>query len=245
MADVDDLLVAGIKSLGPRPADDAHQGAKNPWVSKLSNILAVAFAAELRRRGMVEARPMGDGELGGVSGAERRLAGGLGAKKVDVTWATEESGLMFAASVKTIMYRDAQSRAYQKNLINRRNDLLMEAVTLHRRFPYAVVTAFFFLDIGAASDGTDRRKSTFENVFPRFRLFTGREDPADREEQFEGLYVILLDANAFNPSFTCYEVSDPTTPVELSAVLDRMVDLTAERNFDLYEVVEGVIRKTR
>lgn len=242
MADIDDLIVAALKGLGPRPDDDQPQGLKNPWVSKLSNVLAVAMAEALRRRGMIEARPVGDGELG-ISGAERRLAGGVGAKRVDVTWATEESGLIFAASIKTIMYRDAQSNAYQKNLTNRRTDLLMEAVTLHRRFPYAVVTGFFFLDIGAAHDSTKRRKSTFQNVFPRFRLFTGRKDPADREEQFEGLYVVLLDANKFNPSFTCYEVNNPDVPIEISEAMDKMIELTAERNFDLYEIVDGNIRK--
>ncbi len=36
-------------------------------------------------------RPSPPGEFD-KSGAERRMAGGIGAKKVDVTWATEESG---------------------------------------------------------------------------------------------------------------------------------------------------------
>lgn len=34
------------------------------------------------------------------SGAERRMSGGIGAKKVDVTWATEEGGLLLALSIK-------------------------------------------------------------------------------------------------------------------------------------------------
>lgn len=240
MARIDDLLVAAVKSLGPRPGDDAHQKEKNPWVGRLSNVLALAFADELRQRGMREARPASPGELGG-SGAERRLAGGIGAKKVDVTWATEESGLMFAASVKTIMYRDQKTANYQKNLTNRRGDLLVEAVTLHRRFPYAVLSGWLFLDVGAMDDGTERRKSTFENVFPRFRLFTGRQDPAGREEQFERLFVLLLDANRFQPSIKCHEVNDPDSLVSIGEALDELVDLTAERNFDLYEAQNGEI----
>jgi len=87
VARIDDLLIAAIKAAGPKPADDAPQGIKNPWVGKLSNTLAMAIAQELRHRGMKEARPATPGELG-LSGAERRLAGGIGAKKVDVTWAT-------------------------------------------------------------------------------------------------------------------------------------------------------------
>ncbi|ALL79809.1 hypothetical protein AD006_28940 (plasmid) [Pseudonocardia sp. EC080610-09] len=210
----------------------------------MSNTLALAIGQELRARGMAGARPAPDGEVG-VSGAERRLAGGIGAKKVDVTWATEESGLLLACSVKTIMFRDGVGGHFQKNLTNRRGDLLFESTTLHRRFPYAVVAGFFFLDAGAAGDGTTRRKSTFENVFPRFRLFTRRSDPADREEQFERLYVLLVDSNPFTPAITCYEVNNPDEPVELEQVFDELVELLAERNFDMYEAIEGQIRRLR
>jgi hypothetical protein len=193
---------------------------------------------------MVGARPGPPGEVG-TSGAERRLAGGIGAKRVDVSWATEESGLIFACSVKTIMYRDGKSNAYQKNLTNRRGDLLVESVTLHRRFPYAVIAGFLFLDHLAASDHTPRRKSTFENAFPRLRLFTRRPDPAGREEQFERLYLLLVDSNPFQPKITAYEVNDPTTPVDLDAAFNDLINLLAERNFDLYEAVgDGTIRRT-
>lgn len=191
---------------------------------------------------MKEARPGPPGEVG-LSGAERRLAGGIGAKKVDVTWATEESGLILAISVKTIMYRDGKTQQYQKNLTNRRGDLLVEAVTLHRRFPYAVLAGFLFLDHHAATDGTARRKSTFENAFPRLRLFTRRPDPSGREEQFERLYLLLVDSNPFQPTVMAYEVNDPDTPVDLDTALNDIVQLVAERNFDLYEATDdGNIR---
>lgn len=242
MARIDDLLINAIKAAGPKPADDAPQAVKNPWVGRLSNTLALAIAEELRQRGMKEARPAGPGELG-LSGAERRLAGGIGAKKVDVTWATEESGLILACSVKTIMFRDGKTGQYQKNLTNRRGDLLVEAVTLHRRFPYAVIVGFLFLDHLAAEDGTARRKSTFANAFPRLRLFTRRPDPAGREEQFERLYLLLVDSNPFQPQVTGYEVHDSQTPVSLNEALDDIVNLIAERNFDLYEAPgDGQIR---
>ncbi len=77
--------------------------------------MALAVSSELRERGMDGARPTGPGESG-TSGAERRLAGGIGAKKVDVTWATEESGLILAVSVKTILFRDGKTLNFQKNL---------------------------------------------------------------------------------------------------------------------------------
>jgi hypothetical protein len=43
------------------------------------------------------------------------------------------------------------------------------------------------------------------------------QDPAGREEQFERLYLLLLDANPFTPRI--------------------------ERNFDLYEAADGGIHK--
>ncbi len=244
VARIDDLLIEAIKAAGTKPDDTASQPDKKAYSERLSNTVARAIAEELRQRGMAGARPGPPGEVG-VSGAERRLAGGIGAKKVDVSWATEESGLLLACSVKTIMFRDTRSNAYQKNLINRRGDLLIESTTLHRRFPYAVVAAFLFLDIGAASDDTARRRSTFENAFPRLRLFTRRGDPAGRDEQFERLYLLLVDSNPFAPKLSCWEVHHREDEVELSSAFDDMIDLLAERNFDLYEALgDGTIRRS-
>lgn len=244
MARVDDLVLAALKNLPAKPEDTASQPEKRRYSELMSAALALAFAEELRHRGMPEARPAGPGEVGG-SGAERRLAGGIGAKKVDVTWATEESGLILGISVKTISFRDARSRNFQKNLTNRRGDMLIESVTLHRRFPYAVLCGLLFLDKDARHDATTRRGSTFANAFPRLRLFTGRSDPAGRDEQFERLYLLLVDANPFTPGLECFHVSDPDHPVDLDTIMGELVTLVAERNFDLYEEDGlGSIRKT-
>jgi hypothetical protein len=208
----------------------------------MSAAVALALADELRHRGLKGARPAGPDEAG-RSGAERRMSGGLGAKKVDVTWATETDGLLLAISVKTINFKDEGTGNYQKNLTNRRSDMLMEAVTLHRRFPYAVLAGFFFLDRGAASDGTARRRSTFENAHARLRLFTGREDPSGREEQFERFYVLLIDASQSRVDIQCYPVGSPEESVPLSAALDDLLRLTAQRNPDFYEFEDGRLMK--
>ena len=197
MAEIDDALAEALATLPPKPGDEAPQAAKKRYSELVSQQVALALGTELRRRGLKEARPGSGAEAG--AGAERRMAGGLGAKKVDVTWATEESGLLLGISVKTINFRDSKTRNFQKNLVNRRGDMLMEAVTLHRRFPYAVLAGFFFLDSEAANDGTEKRRSTFLNAHARLQLFTGRNDPADREEQFERFYLILLDSARTGP----------------------------------------------
>ena len=238
MARIDDLLCEALKMLPPKPADTALQSAKKRYSELVSQRVALAVAQELRNRGLKEARPAGEGGLGD-SGAERRMAGGLGAKKVDVTWATEEAGLLCAISVKTINFRDGKTNNFQKNLINRRGDMLMEAVTLHRRFPYAVLAGFFFLDKGAADDGTSKRRSTFANAHSRLQLFTGRNDPAGREEQFERFYVILLDATPTDASLRAYAVGRPDEAIPLGEILDDVLRLVAQRNPDFYEFVDG------
>lgn len=244
MARIDNLLTQALKSVGPKPADSDTREAKQKYSQKVSEVFAQALAEELRERGMDGARPAPPGVLG-ASGAERRMAGGLGPKKVDVSWATEEAGLLFAVSVKTINFRDKTSGNYQKNLTNRRGDMLFEAVTLHRRFPFAVLAGFMILDAGAAQDATASRQTTFENAHSRFRLFTDRDDPAGRDEQYERLYIVLLDANQFQPSVKAYPVGDPAAPTSLSNIFDELVELVATRNPDSYEAVSGALKKLR
>lgn len=235
---IDEAIVSALRTLPPKPDDDAPRDPKQKYSQKVSEVVAVTLGRELRQRGMREARPASPGELD-ASGAERRMAGGIGAKKVDVTWATEESGLLLGISIKSINFRDKKSGNYQKNLTNRRGDMLMEAVTLHRRFPYAVLAGFFFLDKGAAGDETAKRRSTLVNAHSRLKLFTGRDDPADRDEQYERLYLVLMDATPFGAGTQVYEVGKADRVLTFAAVFDDLAQLVAERNPDFYEAVEG------
>ena len=239
---VDKLFAAGIKALPAKPPDSAAPATKKNWTEKVSNAVAMACAEELRARKLKGALPAPPGTVG-ASGAERRMSGGIGAKQVDVTWATEESGLILAISVKSIMFRSKNTNNFQKNLTNRRGDMLFESVTLHRRFPYAVLGGFFILDKGAAADQTARRRSTFENAHQRFALFTGRDDPAGRDEQYERLWIVLLDANPFNPTFDVYAVPDFKKKVSLDAAFDELIGIVPDRNPDFYEEQSGTLRK--
>lgn len=173
------------------------------------------------------------------------MAGGIGAKKVDVSWSTETSGLILAMSIKTINFPDPRTRNFQKNLTNRRGDMLYEAVTLHRRFPFAVLAGFLFLDWRAASDGSPQRNSTLLNAHQHLRLFSGRRDPGDREEQLERAYIVQYDLTGAAPAIEAREAGWPTSPpLTLDEILDDLLELVAERNADLYEVQDGHIRHT-
>src|SRR5438034_4476365 len=210
-----DRLVAALKTLPPKPPDTADRGVKQRYSQKFSETVAVFSAEELRNRGLMGARPGLPGEMG-VSGAERRIAGGVGAKKVDVTWATEESGLLLAVSVKSIHFRDQKSNTFQKNLTNRRGDMVFESLTLHRRFPYAVLGGFLFLDHEAEHDGSNIRRATFLNAHHRLRLFTGRSDPAGRDEQYERCYIALVGGNRPAPSARFFLAGKPDEEVTLA-----------------------------
>jgi hypothetical protein len=243
VARVDRLLTAGLKTLAPKPPDSATREQKQAYSQSMSAAVALALAEELRERGMKDVRPAAPGVLG-KSGAERRIAGGLGPKRVDVSWATEESGLLLAMSVKTINFRDGKTKNFQKNLINRRGDMLIEAVTLHRRFPYAVLAGLLILDEQAAHDNTQRRNSTFDNAYARLKIFSGRDDPAGRDEQFERLIVMRVDANPFGPKFTAYDVgSSGLAPVPLHQAFDDLTDVVAMRNPDTYEIKNGALSR--
>ena len=231
-----------LSELPARPGDDASSSEKKKYSEDMSAGLALAFADELRARGMKEARP-GPRAKTGTSGAERRIAGGIGAKRVDVTWATEESGLVLAISVKTINFIDGKSHNFQKNLTNRRGDMLFEAVTLHKRFPYAVLAGVLCFPEDAARDDTARRSSTFLNAHQRFRLFTNRADPQGRDEQYERFYIALHDANFLRPRMRFFLAGAPEVEVPAGEVFDELARLVGERNPDLYEERDGRVRR--
>jgi len=156
------------------------QPAKKAWSEILSRALADAIADRLRTIGFHGTKPL----IGGAG--ERAFQGGLGPKKVDVSYADEQHGLLFAVSVKTISYPP-----YGKNLKNRFGDLMTEAITLHMRFPYAVVCAFFaFPDHADADTGQLRRVSTFSRACKLFSLASGRREYTDPPEKFENVSAI-------------------------------------------------------
>lgn len=235
-------LLLQLATLPPKPST-ALQPEKKAYSEVVSRVMALAVAAELRKAGLEGARPT-EGGLDERSGAERRMAGGIGAKKVDVTWATEEAGLLLAVSVKSINFKDKKTKNYQKNLTNRRGDLLFESITLHRRFPYSVLVGLFVLDEEAQQDLTDARRSTFQNAHDRLLMFTGQSDPAGRDEQFEHLYIGLLNAD-LRPDTRCdfYDVGSPATPLTLDHVIETALRSVAVRNPDMFVYEAGKLQK--
>lgn len=83
MARVDDLVLAALKTLPPKPDESAGQAAKRRYSEQMSAALAPALAEELRHRGMQEARPAWPGELA-VAGSAVHADGSTGKARMVV-----------------------------------------------------------------------------------------------------------------------------------------------------------------
>ncbi len=232
-------LVNAIEAAGRRPLDSASRSEKKNYAERLSGQVARALAARLRSLGVADCQPDPAG------GKERQFAGGIGAKKVDVSFAREEDGLILGISVKSISFPDRKTKNYQKNLTNRRGDLLAEATTLHQRFPYAVLGGLFLFDEGAARDGTKRRASTVVTAHEYFRAFDRRGSQSNGVERFEALGIVLH--RAVEPvGYRYFEVGRPGDPIPLDTFLYRLLDRVAERNPDRFRFVDNrlVVRRS-
>lgn len=237
----EDALREAITSAGPRPPDKANRETKKNYAELLSNKVALALATCLRALGLAGCQP------GLAGGRERQFAGGIGAKRVDVSYATEEDGLILAGTEgKSISFPDGRTHNYQKNLTNRRGDLLAEATTLHQRFPYAVIGGVFLFDEGADRDGTRRRPSTVTTAHEYFRAFDQRSSQSNAVEKFEALGIVLYRATE---PIACryYDAGQPDAERPLGSFFQRLLELEriAERNPDRFRYADGKLMSRR
>jgi hypothetical protein len=168
-------LLDAVIAAGVIPHDDAPREVKKAYAETLSRKLAEQLAAGLRDVGFPNVKPY-PGEPG-----EKEFHGGLGSKKVDVSYSDDQHGLIFAVSVKSICFAP-----FGKNLKNRFGDLCTEAIGLHMRFPYATVCMLFAFPEASDTDHTPRRtRSTFRRAARLLATVSGREDYTDAGEKFE------------------------------------------------------------
>lgn len=183
---------------GALPPDSTSQDQKKRYSEVLSSHLAQELAAGLRSVGFKNVRPLAGGP------GERAFQGGLGPKKVDVSYSDEQHGLMLAVSIKSICFAP-----FGKNLKNRFGDLLTEAITLHLRFPYSVICMLFAFPIASHQDVTKLRYiSTFTRAMKLFATVSGRRDYTDPGEKFENVTMMLfepLTAAAPDGNFQLYD----------------------------------------
>lgn len=229
------LTEAFIKA--ERPRNDASQADKKNYAERLSNEVALAIAAILRSKGFHACAP--DPFTGG---REKQYPGGLGAKKVDVSFGNDTAGLLMGLSIKSIAnFPDPKTGNYRKNLTNRRGDMMFEATTLHMRFPYAVLGGLIILHAGALRDSKGKARTTFQRTHFIFRTFNLRSSHTDAPEKFEHLAVAIYHDDPVSVEIHLIGEENRTVPIE--EFLDRLGTTLAERNPDHFEFIDGQLIK--
>lgn len=161
------------------PAEGAVRAPKKNYTEKLSQRFTDVVAERLRELGLPGVRT--------PRGRDKQFMGGYGTKGVDAYLSDEKHGLLLASGTKGILFD------VRKNLKNRYRDIVMEALELHKRFPYAVCGHLLFL---AGSDVALPSRA-FGSVLGEVALLlsgiSGRKRPDEAPEVYETTGVLLLE----------------------------------------------------
>ena len=205
-------LKDAVVRAGVIPSDAAAQADKKAYSEKLSHELAIEVADALRALEFSRIKPEKQTILKGKHKGqtktvkEKEFQGGLGPKRVDVSFADERHGLMLAVTIKTINFPSfprikgsqppqfdfSKRSGFSKNIKNRFGDLTTESITLHLRFPFAVVACLFAMPERSMQDkGNQMKSSTFERAAKLYGTISGRVAYGDPAEKFENVTLML------------------------------------------------------
>ncbi|MGH9345827.1 MAG: hypothetical protein ACRD26_01040 [Vicinamibacterales bacterium] len=193
------------------PPDSAPQPTKKRYSEELSNYLAIEVADSLRGLGFASIKPerrtITSGKRAGSIEIkkEKEFQGGLGPKRVDVSFSDDRHGLLLALSIKTLNFPsfpplrgtsppkpDFSKPNFSKNVKNRFGDLTTESITLHMRFPFAVVGCLYVMPERSHTEkGRNMRISTFERASLLYATISGRRVYGDPAERFEDVTLML------------------------------------------------------
>lgn len=161
---------------------DIGRSAKRNFAQRFSQALAQKISNALR--------PSFPGVLPDEAGrgqeSKSGAAGGL--KKLDVNYSTTTIGLGFGVSVKTVNFRDSNTKRYTKNIKRVDGELRAEADDYHTRQPYAVLVALVLFPEEAAFDGT-QGISSFHHASEVFARRSGRASTVADHSAFEALFL--------------------------------------------------------
>lgn len=216
---------------GEKPdALTGKQSDKKNYAQTLSNELATMMADCLRDHyGRARITPRQDG-----SGQEFTIGAKIDSKKTDVGVWDDAAGLILGVSIKTYSFRDfhgpngrtpAHLGRYQRNV--KRNDMELrdEADILHRRQPFAVLFALFFLPLDSAWDGVNGH-SSFAHVVFTLRKRTGRSAAdASRTDLFEKVYVGLFTRDGEVSFFDVGNAPPRNQPPRDTITLSELVEI--------------------
>lgn len=233
----------------PRPDAMGSAGEKKNYAERLSRALAETIAEALRsKKAFRSITPTPDGR---GHEAQTRVDGGR--KKLDVRLLNEDLGLVFSASIKTYSFQDYSPTTgalgrFQKNVVRNDMELRAEADVIHRRQPYAVMVAFFFMHEGAVLDG-EHKHSSFAHAVFTLRKRSGRVSAQDeRFDRFEKVYIGLFDPeNPMDGHVQFFDVENrpprnggPRQSLDLREVVEEIDHLVRQRNDLVFEYDDGV-----
>jgi len=197
------------------PDGNAQGAKKKNYTEALSHRVSDILAEELHTLGL-------SGVEFHARGRDKQFMGGYGPKGVDVFLSDEKHGLLLTSGVKGILF-DAR-----KNLLNRYRDMVMEALELHKRFPYAVCGHLFFMGRDEALRDERKFGSVLAKATALFTNITGRERPEDAPELYETAGILLIQPG--DPDSV--DLAPQGVPEELQAegYCQRLVDTFRTRN---------------
>lgn len=194
------------------PSDAAPREDKKAYSERLSHELAIEVADALRALEFSDIKPekkvVAKGKHKGKIKIikEKEFQGGLGPKRVDVSFADDRHGLMLAVTIKSLNFPSfpkikgtdppqfdfTKRGTFSKNIKNRFGDLTTESITLHLRFPFAVVACLYVMPERSMQDkGSQMRSSTFERAAKLYGTISGRVAYGDPAEKFENVTLML------------------------------------------------------
>lgn len=230
-------LKRALDAAGTKPATIGIDGADNReakknWAQAFSNALALTMADALRPKyKKARVTPFANGK-----GNEFTVGGKVDRKRTDVGVWDDAAGLVAGISIKTYTFRDTHKPKdkpryegrYVRNI--KRNDMELrdEADVLHRRQPYALLTAAIFMNEDACWDaGKKGGQSSFASAVFTFRKRTGRSSPESRFDLFEMVYIGLLDQATGAARFFDVRDAPPLNqppPASATIGLDELVE---------------------
>ena len=162
------------------PVSGSSGGDKKNYTEAVSHSLAEIIAAELRSAGL-------GGVPAPVAGRDKSFMGGYGPKGVDVYLADERHGLLLTSGIKGLVFDP------RKNLKNRYRDMVMEALELHRRFPYAVCGHLLFLGRAESMRSSAKFGTVLGEALVLLSGISSRKLPTDAPELYEEMGILLFE----------------------------------------------------
>jgi hypothetical protein len=196
-------------------AATASGGDKKNYTEALSHAFARALAEEVRAAGLARVRaPM--------SRRDKSFMGGYGPKGVDVYPSDERHGLLLTSGVKGLVFDP------RKNLKNRYRDMVMEALELHRRFPYAVCGHLHFLGRSACALPSQKFGTVLGEAVVLLSGIASRKLPTDAPELYEEMGILMFDPG--EPDTMDLAPAGVPDHLQAASYVERLVNAFNRRN---------------